>query len=50
MGSEMCIRDSKKIEPAIVIIVEELQPRAGQDDELVLMGLIQLILRERERG
>lgn len=30
--------------------VEELQPRAGQDDELVLMGLIQLILRERERG
>lgn len=30
--------------------VEELQPRGGQDDELVLLGLIQLILRERERG
>ncbi|GGR65114.1 hypothetical protein GCM10008959_29160 [Deinococcus seoulensis] len=30
--------------------VEELQPRSGQDDELVLLGLIQLVLRERERG
>ncbi|MBX8467048.1 hypothetical protein [Deinococcus sp. RIT780] len=30
--------------------VQELQPRPGQDDELVLLGLIQLVLRERERG
>lgn len=30
--------------------VQELQPQSGQDDELVLLGLIQLILRERERG
>lgn len=30
--------------------VQELRPSAPQDDELVLMGLIQLILRERERG
>lgn len=30
--------------------VEELTPRSPQNDELVLMGLIQLVLRERERG
>lgn len=30
--------------------IEELQPRQDADDELVLMGLIQLVLRERERG
>lgn len=30
--------------------VQELQPRPGQDDELVLLALIQLVLRERERG
>lgn len=30
--------------------VEELTPRSAENDELVLMGLIQLVLRERERG
>ena len=30
--------------------VEELSPRSAENDELVLLGLIQLILRERERG
>ena len=30
--------------------VEELRPSPAQDDELVLLGLIQLVLRERERG
>ncbi|GHF83583.1 MULTISPECIES: hypothetical protein [Deinococcus] len=30
--------------------IEELHPRGGADDELVLLGLVQLILRERERG
>lgn len=30
--------------------VEELRPMAHTDDELVLLGLIQLVLRERERG
>lgn len=30
--------------------VEDLHPGQSQDDELVLLGLVQLILRERERG
>ncbi|WP_309569656.1 hypothetical protein, partial [Deinococcus sp.] len=30
--------------------IEELQPRQDADEELVLLGLIQLVLRERERG
>lgn len=30
--------------------VEELRPGQPQDEELVLLGLIQLVLRERERG
>ena len=30
--------------------IEELRPSGQEDDELVLLGLIQLILRERERG
>lgn len=30
--------------------IEELKPMGGADDELVLLGLIQLVLRERERG
>ncbi len=30
--------------------VEELSPRSAENDELVLLGLIQLVLRERERG
>ncbi|THF86495.1 hypothetical protein E7T09_10265 [Deinococcus sp. KSM4-11] len=30
--------------------IEELQPRREADEELVLLGLIQLVLRERERG
>ncbi|PNY81752.1 hypothetical protein [Deinococcus koreensis] len=30
--------------------IEELRPSQPEDDELVLLGLIQLILRERERG
>lgn len=30
--------------------VEELRPGRPEDDELVLLGLIQLVLRERERG
>ncbi|GHF41132.1 hypothetical protein HNQ07_001514 [Deinococcus metalli] len=30
--------------------IEELSPRQDADDELVLLGLIQLVLRERERG
>lgn len=30
--------------------IEELQPSAPENDELVLLGLIQLVLRERERG
>lgn len=30
--------------------IEELRPRRPEDDELVLLGLIQLVLRERSRG
>lgn len=30
--------------------IDELTPRSGEDDELVMLGLIQLVLRERERG
>lgn len=30
--------------------IEELQPSSAENDELVLLGLIQLVLRERERG
>ena len=30
--------------------VEELRPTTPGDDELVLLGLVQLVLRERERG
>ncbi|SEJ57585.1 hypothetical protein SAMN04488058_11112 [Deinococcus reticulitermitis] len=30
--------------------IEELRPSRPEDDELVLLGLIQLVLRERERG
>lgn len=30
--------------------VEELRPSPAEHDELVLLGLIQLVLRERERG
>lgn len=30
--------------------IEELRPTSEQDDELVLLGLVQLVLRERERG
>lgn len=30
--------------------VEELRPGQPQDEELVLLGLVQLVLRERERG
>ncbi|WP_315941262.1 hypothetical protein [Deinococcus sp. Marseille-Q6407] len=29
---------------------EALQPAAGQDTELLVTGLIQLVLRERDRG
>ncbi|MFD1731692.1 hypothetical protein ACFSC4_12440 [Deinococcus malanensis] len=30
--------------------VEELRPGQPQDEELMLLGLVQLVLRERERG
>ncbi|MFC4639944.1 hypothetical protein [Deinococcus hohokamensis] len=30
--------------------VDDLRPGQPQDDELVLLGLVQLVLRERERG
>ena len=31
-------------------VIEELRPGPAENDELVLLGLIQLVLRERERG